>query len=253
MGQNVRVGAYRVDSLAPDAATRRRVFDFAQELGATTIVVPGNAHLTGLDTLGEEFRINVAVLDSSAATLKAMEGRSKRLGIGIDTCVGAGRHQRARPDCTPESRLLYVNLRDRSGRGATATNVLLGKGVGNLSEFFSELQRQNVRGLAMTIDTAGVVKAPADLFTAVAAFESDGPTRVCGPLHRVRAHAADPVDLVTPSRGETISPAEMDRRAEEIRAKIDAAIPNKPIAPPKRARKLLVIESLKGCRTTPSR
>jgi hypothetical protein len=72
MGQNVRVSAYRVDSLAADAATRRRVFDFAQDLGATTIVVPGNTDLTGLDTLAEEFLVNVAVLDSSAATLKAM-------------------------------------------------------------------------------------------------------------------------------------------------------------------------------------
>ncbi len=45
MGQNVRVGAYRVDSLPADAATRRRVFDFAQDLGATTLVVPGNTAL----------------------------------------------------------------------------------------------------------------------------------------------------------------------------------------------------------------
>ena len=71
-----------------------------------------------------------------------------------------------------KDRLLYVNLRDRSARGANATNVVLGKGVGNLGAFFSELQRQNMRGVAMTIDTTGVVKAPADLFTAVAAFES---------------------------------------------------------------------------------
>ena len=42
MGPNVRVSAYRVDSLPADAATRRRVFDFAQDLGATTLVVPGN-------------------------------------------------------------------------------------------------------------------------------------------------------------------------------------------------------------------
>ena len=70
MGQNVRVSAYRVDSLPADAATRRSVFDLAQDLGATTIVVPGNTALDGLDTLAEEFRINVAVLNSSPATLK---------------------------------------------------------------------------------------------------------------------------------------------------------------------------------------
>ena len=85
MGQNVRVGAYRVDALPADAASRRRVFDFAQDLGATTLVVPGNTALDGLDALAEEFRVNVAVLNSSAETMKAMEGRSRRLGVGIDT------------------------------------------------------------------------------------------------------------------------------------------------------------------------
>ena len=53
-------------------------------------------------------------------------------------------------------------------------------------------------------------------------------------------------DVVTPSRGETLAPAEIDRRAAETRAKIDAAIPNKPFAAPKKPRKLLVIESLEG-------
>src|SRR5918992_4876801 len=32
MGQNVRVGAYRVDTLPTDAATRRRVFELAHDL-----------------------------------------------------------------------------------------------------------------------------------------------------------------------------------------------------------------------------
>ena len=67
MGPNVRVGAYRVETLPSDAAERRRVFEFAQDLGATTLVVPGNTAIDGLDTLAEEFKVNVAVLNSSAA------------------------------------------------------------------------------------------------------------------------------------------------------------------------------------------
>src|SRR5918992_1551171 len=74
MGQNVRVGAYRVDSMPADTATRRRIFELARALGATTIVVPGNTDFAGLDTLAEEFRVNVAVVNSSDATLKSMEG-----------------------------------------------------------------------------------------------------------------------------------------------------------------------------------
>ncbi|RPI50744.1 MAG: hypothetical protein EHM55_20610, partial [Acidobacteria bacterium] len=247
MGQNVRVSAYRVDSLPADTATRRRVFELAQDLGATTLVVPGNTALDGLDTLAEEFRVDVAVLNSSPETLKAMEGRSKRLGVGIDTGTWAQDGTNVRESVTRlKDRLLYVNLRDRSARGANATNVVVGKGVGNLGEFFSELQRQDVRGLAMTLDASGVVKAPADLFTAVAAFEAAVQPAYAANFVEFARERPIRFDVVTPSRGETLSPAEIDRRAAETRAKIDAAIPNKPIAPPKKPRKLLVIESLEG-------
>ncbi|MEO5742735.1 MAG: ThuA domain-containing protein [Vicinamibacterales bacterium] len=247
MSPNVRVSAYRVDSLPADAAPRRRAFDFAQDLGATTIVVPANTDLAGLETLAEEFRVNVAVLNSSAATLKAMEGRSKRLGIGIDTATLAQDGTSVREEIARvKDRLLYVNLRDRSGRGANATNVVIGKGAGNLGEFFAELQRQNVRGVAMTLDTNGVVKAPADLFTAVAAFEAAVQPAYATNFNEFARTRPIRFDVVTPSRGETLSPADIDRRAAETRAKIDAAIPIKPIGAPKKARKLLVIESLEG-------
>ena len=265
MGPSVRVSAYRVESLPADAATRRRVFDFAQELGATTLVVPGNTDLAGLDALAEEFRVNVAVLNSSDATLKAMENRSRRLGIGIDTGTWAQDAANVRNEVARvRDRLIYVNLRDRSARGASAQNVPLGKGVGNLRDFFAELERLDDRQIsvrlggdgspvvttrvpiAMTIDTTGVVKAPGDLFAVVSAFED-----VVQPAYAVNFNEfarTRPIrfDLVTPSRGETLAPAEIDRRAAETRAKIDAAIPNKPFASPKKPRKLLVIESLEG-------
>ena len=265
MGPSVRVSAYRVENLPADAATRRRVFDFAHELGATTLVVPGNTDLAGLDALAEEFRVNVAVLNSSDATLKAMEGRSRRIGIGIDTGTWAQDAANVRNEVARlRDRLIYVNLRDRSARGASAQNVPLGKGVGNLRDFFAELERLDDRQIsvrlggdgspvvttrvpiAMTIDTTGVVKAPGDLFAAVSAFED-----VVQPAYAVNFNEfarTRPIrfDLVTPSRGETLAPAEIDRRAAETRAKIDAAIPNKPFASPKKPRKLLVIESLEG-------
>jgi len=265
MGPSVRVSAYRVENLPADAATRRRVFDFAHELGATTLVVPGNTDLAGLDALAEEFRVNVAVLNSSDATLKAMEGRSRRIGIGIDTGTWAQDAANVRNEVARvKDRLIYTNLRDRSARGAGAQNVPLGKGVANLRDFFAELERLDDRQIsvrlggdgspvvttrvpiAMTIDTTGVVKAPGDLFAAVSAFED-----VVQPAYAVNFNEfarTRPIrfDLVTPARGETLAPAEIDRRAAETRAKIDAAIPNKPFASPKKPRKLLVIESLEG-------
>jgi type 1 glutamine amidotransferase len=265
MGQNVRVGAYRVESLPTDAAARRRVFDFAHDLGASTIVVPGNTDLAGLDTLAEEFRVTVAVLNGSAETVKAMEGRSRRLGVGIDTGQWAQDGTNVRDGVARvKDRLLYVLLRDRSGRGAGAQNVALGKGIANLREFFAELERQDERQIstrlggdgspvvttrvpiAMTLDTTGVVKAPGDIFAAVSAFEDVvQPAYAANFLEFSRTRPIR-FDVVTPSRGETLTPAEIERRAEETRARIDAAIPNKPIAAPKEARTLLVIESLEG-------
>ena len=265
MGPSVKVSAYRVDSLPADGAMRRRVFDFAQELGATTLVVPGDTALDGLDTLAEEFRVNVAVLTSSDATLKAMEGRSRRLGIGIDIGSWAQDGTNVRNEVARvKDRLLYVNLRDRSTRGASGQNVPLGKGVANLRDFFAELERQDDRQIsvrlggdgspvvttrvpiAMTIDTTGVVKAAGDIFAAVSAFEDVVQPAYAANFSEFARTRPIRFDLVTPSRGETLTPAEIDRRAADTRAQIESAIPNKPFASPKRPRKLLVIESLEG-------
>jgi hypothetical protein len=46
MGQNVRVSAYRVDSVPADAAARRRLFKFAQDLGATRWSFPAQRQST---------------------------------------------------------------------------------------------------------------------------------------------------------------------------------------------------------------
>jgi type 1 glutamine amidotransferase len=265
MGQNVRVGAYRVESMPADTATRRKIFELAQALAATTIVVPGNTDFAGLDTLAEEFRVNLAVMNSSPDTLKAMEGRSRRLGIGIDTGQWAQDGTNVRDGVARvKDRLLYVNLRDRSGRGGNAQNVPLGKGVANIREFFMELERQDERQIstrqggdgspvvttrvpiAMTIDTTGIVKAPADLFAAVAAFEDAVQPAYAVNFNEFSRTRPIRFDVVTPSRGQSLTPAEIATRSVETRARIDAAIPNKPIASPKKPRKLLVIESLEG-------
>ena len=265
MGPNVRVGAYRVDSLPADARraaecstslrswARRRSSCRATRRSTASMRSPRNS------------RVNVAVLNSSAETVKAMEGRSRRLGVGIDTGQWAQDGTNVRDGVARvKDRLLYVNLRDRSARGANAQNVPLGKGVANLREFFAELERQDDRQIstrlggdgspvvttrvpiAMTLDTTGVVKAPGDIFAAVSAFEDVVQPAYASNFHEFSRTRPIRFDVVTPSRGETLSPAEIERRAAETRAKIDAAIPNKPIAPPKKARKLLVIESLEG-------
>jgi type 1 glutamine amidotransferase len=245
----IRMLTYRVDRLANDAASRRKLFQFVRAMDAETLVVPATASPDDLSQLAEEFGINVAVLADSVRPvrmMKALAGRSKRLGIGVDTGIWAQDEVSPRDALSAvKDRLIYLNLRDRSARGV-ARNVLLGQGVGNMTDLFHELNRLNLRPLVLTLHTAGVVKMPEDLFSAVDAFET-----VVQPAYGAyftEFSKSRPIrwDLVTPGRGETLAPDVVKTRSEETRQKIEAAIPRQAYATPKKPRKLLVIESLHG-------
>jgi hypothetical protein len=74
----MRMTSYRLDTLPADSASRRKVFEFAKELGADTITVAPAPNLAAdLDALADEFQINVAFDDQRAAktVLAALEGR----------------------------------------------------------------------------------------------------------------------------------------------------------------------------------
>jgi len=246
---SVRVLTYKIDVLPPDAAAQRKVLGFAKALGAETVVVPANTPLAGLDTAADALEINVAVLSDRSrptALVKALNGKSKRLGLGMDTGRwvedGIGVADRV---AAAKDRLLYLRLRDRSGRGSSARNAPFGQGAGEMAAFFSELDRANVRPLAMTLDTTDLVKVPGDLFTALDAFEAA--VQPAYGVHFTRFSKTRPIrwDVVMPAKGETLTPDEEKRRTAEVRAKIDAAIPRQ-AATPRKPRKLLVIESLHG-------
>ena len=115
-----------------------------------------------------------------------------------------------------------------------------------MGELFHELNRRNVRPLTMTLDTTGIVNAPADLFRAVDAFEEAVQPAYGLLLHRASRSAPDQVGPVSPARGETLPAAEIQRRSDEVRQKIEAALPRQAVAKPKKPRTLLVIESLHG-------
>src|SRR4029453_4291451 len=90
MGE-VRLLTYRVEG----AATRdsvERALRFARGMEAETVVVPASTPLDGLDALADQAEVNVAVMADSArptALLKAMTGKGKRVGVGIDTGLWA--------------------------------------------------------------------------------------------------------------------------------------------------------------------
>ena len=219
-------------------------------MGAETVVVPASTPLDGLDALADQAGVNVAVMADSArpaALLKAITGRGKRIGLGIDTGLWA--QEGVSPAdglALVKDRLLYLRLRDRSARGTGGRNVLLGQGIGNLKGLFLEMERLRIRPVSMTLDTTGVVNVPGDLFKAIDAFEA-----VVQPAYGINFTAFSktrPIrwDVVMPAKGETPNPETLRKAGDEVRAKIVAAIPKQAYAAPKKRRKLLVIESLHG-------
>ena len=222
----VRLLSYLVEELPREAAGQRRVFEFAKEMGAETIVVPIETDLANADKLATEFGVNVAVLGPPGVVLKALEGRSKRLGVGLSATLPIARETLA----SIGTRLTYVRV---GGRGMNA-------------ELFLDLNRLNIHPLVLALDTTGAVKAPADLFRAVEAFEAA--VQPAYGRHFTTFSRTVPIrrDLVRPAKSETLSATELETRSNGILQRIRAAIPPKSYAPPRKPRRLLVIESLQG-------
>jgi uncharacterized protein len=245
----IGVLTYRVDQIGADAAAQRRTLQLAKALGARA-VVSAAALPPGLGAIAKEVDITVAVLATPttlADTVKSLEGQDARLGVGLDTgaWLEAGRLP-GTAIAVAGDRLRYVSLRDRAAMGPSSLNVRLGEGAGNIGAFFDELERRNVRPLATTLDTTGIVSAPADLFAAVDAFE-----RAVQPAYGRHFNAFSktrPIrwDVVTPAKGETLTAADIERRTAETRRRIEAALPRQAFATPVKPRTLLVIESLHG-------
>jgi type 1 glutamine amidotransferase len=218
----VRIVAYRVDDFPRDNATQRRLFEFAKAMGIETLVTNAKLELTHPAALADEFGINLACLvlppQTVADVVTRLEGLSRRVGVGAAApeAIGAGK------------RLMYVDL-----SGATA-------------QVFQELDRREIRPLILTLDTRGLQNASADLFRALDAFEAI--VQPAFGAHFTRFAATRPIrrDLVRPTRDEVVSESEIAGRSAEVLQKIRAAIPAKAFAAPRKARKLLVVESLHG-------
>jgi type 1 glutamine amidotransferase len=200
------------------------------------------ADIARLDQLATAVDINVALVGGPQALMPALKGTSKRVGLGID--IGnSGDTATWRDVLTPvKDKLAYVRLRDRS-RGY---NVRLGQGEVKASELFLALNALQVRPLVLSLDASGIVKAPADLFGAVDAFEHVA--QLAYGQHFTDFSRTRPIrrDLIRPAKGETLTAAEVDRRSAEMMQQIRKAIPAQPYATPQKPRKLLVVESLQG-------
>ena len=90
MGE-VRVLTYRLEE-AGSRESIEKALRFAKDMGAETVVVPSGTSLDGMEAIADQAGVNVAVMADSArpaALLKALAGKGKRIGIGIDTGLWA--------------------------------------------------------------------------------------------------------------------------------------------------------------------
>lgn len=197
----VRMVGYRVATLPPDEASRRKWFDFAKNLGVETIIVPSEASLAGLDKLGTEFTLRVAIdgRNDPKTALAGLEGLGSNVGLVIDTNW-------------PKNSL--ANIKDR------IAVVRLNKNDTASTAFLTELNRLGVRPLFLTL-------ANDDIATAEA-FEKT--------VQPVLGAFVNAMTKTMPIRSGQSLP-------ENVKAKIDAAIPRTAYVKPKKPRKLLVIDA----------
>src|SRR5947207_1291631 len=201
---NVKMNAYRVASLPADAEARRKLFEFAKAMGVETIIAPVDAgSLAEVDKLAGEFGINVAVVKAQPA---ALEGRSPRIGIFADAPVDVAK---------VKDRLMGVRVRDAGAAG--------------MADMYLALYRAGVKPLYIEVAGTGAKDAYADLEKSLAGFE-----KAMLPAMSARVN-----QMLDSPAGKIRGPALL---SDDMKRKIDAAVPRQAIVPPKKPRKLLVTD-----------
>jgi hypothetical protein len=121
---SIRMLTYRVEALS--SGSERRIFEFAQSMGVDTIVMRMSVASPHFDALAGEFGVKVAFLGGMA---QEVAHRSNSLGLGADTGLWAQEGLLPRDALAGvKDRLMYVLLRDRSGRGATPATSCSARG-----------------------------------------------------------------------------------------------------------------------------
>jgi sugar phosphate isomerase/epimerase len=155
---DVKLLNYGVVGLGTEEAENRKVFDFAKAMGIETIVAePPQEAFDLLDTLAEEYGINVAIHNhpepsrywNPDTVLEACEGRSKRIGA----CADTGHWLRSGVDPVEavkklEGRIISFHFKDLDEFGnKKAHDVPWGTGVANVRAILAEVQRQGFQGM----------------------------------------------------------------------------------------------------------
>ena len=225
----LRMPAYFSAVLPKDESSRRKVFEFAKELGADMIIAPAEpASFAELDKLANETGMNLAVVDENTPrAMAAFAGLSSHIGLSVS--LGAWAKAGVQPLdglAQVKDRLLAANLHNT----ADASPFLLQ---------LSRLQPPTIQADWPPAKDGGAKRS-----------EGKPLFFIVDPAGGGLAQAADAYDqavlpaiayrIDTLSRMQTISSP--DRLTAEVRQKIDAAIPREALVKPKRPRKLLVLD-----------
>lgn len=142
-----------------DEADIRRAFEFARDIGVTTMVcAPPPDAVPLLDKFVKEFNIKLAIhnhgpedkmFPSPYDVWKAVEKYDKRIGL----CIDVGHTARAGVDPAEaivkcKERLYDVHLKDISALGNRNTPIEGGRGILDLKAILSALLKINYQGLA---------------------------------------------------------------------------------------------------------
>jgi type 1 glutamine amidotransferase len=202
---SLNMTAYRVPAIGPGEESARKLFEFARSLGVETIVserMPESLPL--IDKLANEYGVNVAVCGNPREVLAAVGNLSQRVGVCGDT--GAWIKAGIKPaDAVGElkTRLLTVHI---------------APGAPGLGEFLRQMYTLELKPSLITVSGTP------------AAFEEFEKA-----LRPVLADKVDKMSQAAAIRGP-------ERLTPEVRSQIDAALPSKAVAAPKKARKLLVLD-----------
>jgi uncharacterized protein (TIGR02145 family) len=162
----VRMLTYYVRKFPNDEAACRKLFEFANKMGAETFMgEPKPEHLELLDKLANEYGINIAIHNHDKGispiywrpenVLKACEGRSKRIGA----CPDVGYWLRSGIDPIKairilKDRILMVHLHDLHETGCNGHDVPWGTGIAKSAEFLRELHRLGAKPTMIGIEYA---------------------------------------------------------------------------------------------------
>lgn len=166
----VRMLTWYIPVIPGDEAGCRAVFDFARKIGVETIISePALESLAMVSRCCDDYQINVALHNhprersphywNAEGILAACEGKSKRLGAGVDLGFwlqsGLDPVQQVR---LLKDRLITIQMHDLSEPLATGHDVALGAGAGGVERLLGEMKTLGVRPTMFSLEH--ITKAP---------------------------------------------------------------------------------------------